>query len=73
MTDFEVMDQMAKEDKDISFFPDLVEVTKAKGGAYITFGAPEAALYMAMEGKYRFALYCVNMEQFNEIKERCKT
>jgi len=77
MTDFEVMDIMASENKDIRMNGNVIEAKKAKGGGRITFGVDENTFNLIINqmvlGKtttHYVAIYVVNKQQFDEIKNR---
>lgn len=75
MTDFEVMQKMSKDNMDISMLPDIVEIKKNKQGGLITVGSPPEIIDKILRGtflksdKYYIAVYVINKEQFDSIKD----
>lgn len=74
MTDFEVMDKMAAADMDITTCGDITESKVAKGGGKVTIGVPEKIHHIIAnqlvfgQTTHYVALYIVNKEQFDKIK-----
>lgn len=74
MTDFEVMQKMSQDNLDIRMTGTIVRADMVKAGGHITFGVDrntfnDIAMQMAAgEKKYLVAMYVVNKEQFDLIK-----
>lgn len=70
-SDFEVMKQMADENKDIRMSPHFVEAKLASGGGHVTMGVDAQVIkdLAFKEGEYLVALYIVNKHQYNELKQ----
>jgi len=74
-TDFEIMNQMVKDDKDISAYVDQLDFTRNKKGGRVTFGVGEPhftkLINQAATGvttHYAIVLV-VNKEQFDAIQK----
>lgn len=75
-TDFQVMQIMSQENKDICMCPDMIEAKTIKGGGKIVMGVPHEALMKVCGSilgtsseEYHVLLYIVNKKQFDEIKK----
>ncbi len=73
MTDFEVMQKMSQDEMDIRMSTTIVKVDMVKAGGHVTFGVDRNTfndlLHMAAGKKhYLIAMYVVNKEQFDNIK-----
>jgi hypothetical protein len=76
MTDFEAMDKMAAADMDITACADITESKVARGGGKVTIGVPKEIHYIIanqlISGNttHYVALYIINKEQFDKIKNQ---
>lgn len=68
MNDFEVLSQLATENKDIAVSTTVVEATTCKKGGKITMGVEAKNIQQALNDSHYFMLVIVNKEQFNSIK-----
>lgn len=72
--DFNVLNEMSKRDMDIKMTSNLIAADKIKQGGKITFGVDgetfnDIAFGMLNDNpKYFCAMYIINIEQFNQIK-----
>lgn len=71
MNDFEVMSEMSKKNLDIRMSPSLVATQQVKAGGHITMGIDGKTLMDVTLNpeKYYVALYVVNKEQFDSIRD----
>lgn len=74
-TDFEVMSQMAGSNQDIRMSGNFVSVQKVKQGGQVVMGIDDKTLHDLLQSvvdgqdqKYYVALYVVNKQQFDQIK-----
>ena len=74
INDFEVMNLMSKGNKDIRVSTDFQTIRTNKTGALISVGVDRTtALDFLMSGKkYKVALYIINSDEFDEIKNKYK-
>lgn len=77
MNDFEVMSKMSQDGLDIMMCPDIITETKtAKGGGKVTVGVPAEVHHLIANqlfsgnATHYVALYIVNKEQFDAIKNQ---
>ncbi len=69
MTDFEAMDKMAKENKNIRMCGQLVSANLAKGGGHVTMGVPsEIITDLSFSDDFVAVLYVIDKKQFFDIK-----
>lgn len=74
MTDFEVMQKMSQDNLDIRMTGTIVRADMVKAGGHITFGVDRNTFndishqMFTGEKKYLVAVYVVNKEQFDNIK-----
>lgn len=70
MTDFEVMDEMAKKDKEIYLFTTVHQVDKKGDLCTVSIRVDDKTVMdeLADSDKYYLALYKVNKKEFLEIK-----
>lgn len=79
MNDFEVMASMAKDNKDVSFFPDVLNMRQVKKGAKVTVGITNDAMqklsrsYTETGPKYVGMFLLVNYEEFQATKQQLET
>lgn len=74
-SDFIVMSEMSQANMDISMCFEIVNLKRVRGGGHITIGVGEDAISKMMNSvistkpTYYCALYIINREQFDKIKE----
>lgn len=79
VNDFEVMASMAKDNKDVSFFPDVLNMRQVKKGAKVTVGITNDAMqklsrsYTETGPKYVGMFLLVNYEEFQATKQQLET
>lgn len=75
VSDFQVMDAMAKANKDLSMYPDILEMKAVKKGARVTMGVPKECMQKISKSviqtgpDYMAVLLVVNIADFKAIKE----
>lgn len=74
--DFEVMAEMAKQNKDIALFPDVLNLQAVKKGAKVTVGITNEAMqklarsYTETGKRYVGMFMVLDYDEFKAIKER---
>lgn len=77
--DLEVMAEMAKANKDIAFYPDVLQAQRTKKGAKITVGVTDEAMqklgrsYTETGPRYVAMLVVINYEEFEGTLAELKT
>ncbi len=69
-TNFEVLAQMSRENKDIRMSTNFVKADKVSQGATITMGVDEKTLLDLMLNKHQCILFVVDWEQYQEIAKQ---
>lgn len=73
-TDFAIMDAMAKANKDIAFFPDILDMKAVKKGAQVRVGVTNEAIQKIAHSftrtgpRYVAMLVVLNYEEFEGCK-----
>lgn len=68
-SDFDVMAEMASKNLGIRMTPHFVEAKLANGGGHVTMGVEAAVIHdLVFKDKWGLALYIVDFEQFNKLK-----
>jgi hypothetical protein len=68
-SDFDVMSEMASKNMNIRMTPHFVEAKLAKGGGHVTMGVDPTVIHdLTFGNKWGLALYIIDFEQFNKLK-----
>jgi hypothetical protein len=76
MTDFEIMQEMGGKNMDIRMTGTVIGAQQVKAGGHITFGVDSATFQIIInqmatgETTHYVAMYVVNKEQFDKIKQQ---
>lgn len=71
-SDFDILNEMAMNDKDIRMFPTLVSAQMAAAGGHLTFGCDRNTLLQLSDENTSLIAFCyvINNNQFEELKNK---